>query len=62
MKEITTLFVSDGVYHSLQVHCDDNISYSLAALFAEVVEKTNANAEIIVGELTNHFNIGKDNG
>lgn len=59
VEPITIEFTYNGVFHSLTIPADcntsNNISYNLAEVFKELIEKSSANPEIVIEELKNNF-------
>lgn len=56
MENLKISFTYDSLDYQLSVPCDNNIPYNLAAAFAEVIKKSNANDTIVIGELIDEFN------
>lgn len=48
-------FTLDGLQYQITIPSDDNIPYNLAVAFEEVINKSNANPEIVLDELMDFF-------
>lgn len=55
VEPIIIKFTYSGVFYSLTVPANDNLSYNLAEVFKELIEKASANPEIVIEELKNNF-------
>ena len=50
-------FESEGLQYSIKVPSEDvNLPYNLAEAFREVIEKSNANTDIVIRMLIENFN------
>ena len=52
IDNLTINFERDGIAHTLNVPTrDENLPYNLATAFAEVIKKSDANADIVINDL-----------
>lgn len=58
--DITIMFTYEGVSHLLTVKSDDNLPYTLATAFSEVVRKSCANPEIVIREMKDELMAEED--
>lgn len=59
IDNLSISFTLDGLQYQITIPSDDNIPYNLAAAFEEVINKSNANPEIVIDELTAVFGYPK---
>lgn len=56
IRDLSINFESEGLQHFIKVPSeDDNLPYNLAEAFKEVIEKSNANSEMVIDELVTYF-------
>lgn len=56
INNLTITFESNGITHTLDVPTkDENLPYNLATAFIEVINQSEANANIVVNDLKDEF-------
>lgn len=56
IDNLTITFESNGITHTLSVPTkDENLPYNLATAFIEVINQSEANANIVVNDLKDEF-------
>lgn len=61
IDNLTITFESNGITHTLNIPTrDENLPYNLAAAFAEVIKKSDANDEMVLDNLGEEFSYYKE--
>lgn len=56
IDNLTISFEHEDIVHTLSVPTrDENLPYNLATVFAEVIKKSDANADIVINNLKDEF-------
>lgn len=56
IRDLSINFEYEGLQHFIKVPTEDsNLPYNLAEAFKEVIEKSNANSDIVIEELIEYF-------
>lgn len=56
IRDLSINFEDEGLQYFIKVPSeDDNLPYNLAEAFKEVIEKSNANSEMVLDELITYF-------
>ena len=56
IRDLSINFEYEGLQHFIKVPTeDDNLPYNLAEAFKEVIEKSNANSDMVINELITYF-------
>lgn len=56
IQDLSINFESEGLQHFIKVPTDsENLPYNLAEAFKEVIEKSNANSDIVIEQLISSF-------
>lgn len=57
IDNITVHYTKENVNVTLNIDCDDNLPYSLAALFHRIIEDSNVNPNILFEQLSYDYHI-----
>lgn len=55
INNLSIAYTYEGIDYTLSVKSDENLPFSLASAFSEVIRKSDANEEIVIEELINEF-------
>ena len=56
IRDLSINFEDEGLQYFIKVPTEnDNLPYNLAEAFKEVMEKSNANSKMVIGELVDYF-------
>ena len=56
ITDLSINYECGGLQYFIKVHSEDNnLPYNLAEAFEEVIKKSNANADIVIGQLIESF-------
>jgi hypothetical protein len=56
MEDLKISYSLNGINVTLSLQDTDNLPYDLAEMFIKVIDDSNANAEMVVGELVGNYN------
>lgn len=56
IDSITITYTTPLVQHTMSCRVDDNIPYTLAEMFSELIRRTDANESMVIDELIQEFN------
>lgn len=60
IRDLSVNFENEGLQYFIKVPTEStNLPYNLAEVFKEVIEKSNANSEIVLEQLTEYFGYSK---
>lgn len=60
MNNLNISFECNGLNHTINIPCDDNIPYNLAEAVTLLINMSMANEDIVIEQLIDNFNYTKE--